>query len=73
MRAHVFRSEAGSYALATGRGAAALPARLGPWRREREIVIDGGDAGRIGLAPEQIEALRRDGVVLLPGGLIIDD
>ena len=59
--------------ITRSRPRAALPARLSPWLREREIVIDGGDAGRIALAPEQIEVLRRDGHVLLPGGLIIDD
>jgi hypothetical protein len=50
-----------------------LPSNLGPWRRWKEIAIDGISTGRIGVAANDIATFQRDGYVILREGLTIDD
>ena len=73
MRAYVFKGVAGAYALTTEDSPARLPSALGPWRRWKEIALDGGETGRIAVTPGEIIALRRDGFVVPRKGLVIED
>lgn len=73
MRAYVFRGIAGAYALTIDDSNARLPSALGPWRRWKEIALDGRETGRIGIAADEIVALRRDGFVVPRKGLVIED
>ena len=73
MQIHVFRNEAGAFALCTQESGRDLPTALGPWTRFKQVTVEEKKPGRIDLSPDEIATLRRDQVVLLPNGLMIDD
>ena len=73
MQVQIFRNEAGAFALTTKESGQDLPAALGPWRRLKRVTVEEKKPGRIDLSPDEIATRRRDHIVLLPNGLVIDD